>query len=413
MPEIRPFKAIRYHAKYAAQMGDIICPPYDIISRSLQKKLLKKNPFNIVRLELPSPSGDKNQYQHAFSTFKQWIDRNILMQDGQESFYVYEQHFAIASQRFCRRGFFAAVKISTPQKGLIKPHEKTLPKPKEDRLNLLKAVRANISPIFAFFSDAHGRIRLLLSRETRKKPLVDVEDDEKIRHRLYTVDNPEEIYAMQKIVRNKNVFIADGHHRYETAWNYLHYANRNSIINSSVSYVLMFLCPIEDKGLVVLPTHRVVTQNSQVNWDLIKTRARKYYSFKYLKSPVIVCSYMKRKKQQHVIGVCTKEENILLIQKNLSAIMSSIKGKSRAFRQLDVVQLHTLLLKDIDAQHIRYIKNNVEACAAARTEDAVTFLMNAPTIDDIRRISMAGETMPQKTTYFYPKLATGLVIYKL
>ncbi|MFH1379390.1 MAG: DUF1015 domain-containing protein [bacterium] len=411
MPVIKPFKAFRYNETYAHDMAKLICPPYDIITPACQEKLLKQNPLNIVRVELPKALDNENPYQQAAAVFNQWILDGVLIQDTKPSLYVYEQQFKVQGKSYRRRGIFAAVKIEKPREGLILPHENTLSKHKEDRLKLLKTVKANISPIFGFFSDSKGPVRNIIAQSAKRKSLYKECKESGVIHRLFVLSDPEKISVITNSIKEKKVFIADGHHRYETAWNYLMYVQGLGQRTEAAAHVLMFLCPLEDKGLIVLPTHRVVKKSDYINIDAIKTQAQNDFSIEHVSSLKHLRLMMNKSKSRNIIGLSSGKVNLLLTPINFKKIDTMHTNASLDYRRLGVTVLHSLILSDIDPHDISFVKNISDACKQAQSGKHVAFLLKAPTLDDIRNISLSGETMPQKTTYFYPKLATGFVIH--
>src|SRR3989339_442650 len=254
MAKIKPFHGIRY------KDGDIskfICPPYDIISAPEKERLKKSSAANLVRIELPDAAGGCNKYQSAARLFNDWRAKNVLLEDKTPALYFYEQTFADKGRKMTRRGFFAALGLENPHKGNIKPHEKTLAKPKEDRLKLIRAVRANISPIFGLFNDPKKRIVTLAKDISRAKPLSSAKDKDGVTHRFWKLEDRETIACIQNMLDNQNIFIADGHHRYETAWNYSQERKKKDkkfSKDAGYNFVLVFLCPMEDPGLSIWPT---------------------------------------------------------------------------------------------------------------------------------------------------------------
>ena len=218
MAEIKPFCGVRYVGK---DISKLVCPPYDIISQKEKNELKRNSRFNLVSIELPDQYKKKNKYKNAGFLLKDWLQKGILKQDLEKYFYLYEQCFKDKGKSKSRKGFFAALELENPHKGAVKPHEKTLSKPKEDRLNLIREVKANISPIFGLFNDDNKSVVKLCDTISSQKYTSYAKDENGVIHKLWKVEDKPGINLLKKALKSQNIFIADGHHRYETAWNYL------------------------------------------------------------------------------------------------------------------------------------------------------------------------------------------------
>ncbi|MBN1822830.1 MAG: DUF1015 domain-containing protein [Endomicrobiales bacterium] len=401
MAKVRPFYGIRYESGNITKQ---ICPPYDIISKAEKKRLKKMSPYNMVRLELPDKAGGLDKYRHSAKLMKQWLDRGVLVRDDAPAFYAYEQVFSDHGRKMTRRGFFACLKIENPHRGSVKPHERTLSKPKEDRLKLLKATKANLSPIFGLFNDKNRKMVRLLRKISSQKGFVSAKDGEGTLHRLWQVTEPEFIGTAEKTLGSQKVFIADGHHRYETSWNYLREkkkADRKYSVSSEYNYVMIFLCPMEDPGLSIWPTHRVVREPRD-----LEERIEKYFNV----LPASAYDRLKGRLPQPLLLVKGGKKRTLVIKKG-GTLDAAMPGKCRSYKELGVSILHSILLKDVPPENITYVKDAGETVALARKKKCLAVIVPATPIEAVKNIALANQTMPQKSTYFFPKVASGIVIH--
>ncbi|OGS07805.1 MAG: hypothetical protein A2204_04845, partial [Elusimicrobia bacterium RIFOXYA1_FULL_47_7] len=387
MAIIKPFHGIRYKG---GNISKFICPPYDVISPKEKELLKKRAAGNMVRLELPDAKGAVNKYAMSGRIFNQWLADGVLLEDKEPAYYFYEQKFTDHGRKMVRRGFFAALKIENPHAGAVKPHEKTLSKPKADRLSLLRAVKANLSPIFGLFNDKGGRLVALGAKIARTKPDAVAKDSDNVYHKLWKVSGAAEVKLVSLGLSKENVFIADGHHRYETSWNYSLEARKKSKCSSECEcgFVMIFLCPMQDKGLSIWPTHRVVEPPSDFESELSKyfNITQGNYSKLSRKSPQPLMVYYKGRSR--IISV-----------KSRAVLDKAMPGKCRAYKELGVSILHSILLKNIDPHTITYVKDEKEAIALAKKTNRMAVIVPATPIEAIRDIASAGQTMPQKSTY--------------
>jgi uncharacterized protein (DUF1015 family) len=288
----------------------------------------------------------------------------------------------------------------------VKPHEKTLKKPKEDRLKLLRAVRANLSPIFGLFNDSQKKMVALLEEISQRKPISVAKDPDHVHHKLWRVDDFNTLKKVVNFLKIKDIFIADGHHRYETAWNFSqecrlkdkHYHNENGY-----NYILVYLCPMQDEGLSVWPTHRVFTAPKDImkkiseNFKILHASKFKRLS-KTLPQPIL-------------LGINGKKMTLKI--KDARTLKVKMYGKCRAYRELGVSILHNVLLEEMKADEFTYVKSEKEALKLAARQGKAYALVPATPVESIMNIANEAQTMPQKSTYFYPKVASGLVIHSL
>ena len=420
MAEIRPFRALRFNTEKAGEIGQLVCPPYDIISDEQRKGYLAKNPCNIIRLELPK---GEEPYQTAGETLKQWIEQGILRQDEQESIYIYEEEFTVNGLHTKFKGCIVRVRLEEFSKGIVLPHEETLSKAKEDRFNLMKATNCNFSQIYSLYMDPEHEITNRLDALSDAAPENELTDSDGVTHRLWIVSDQSEIAAICKAFADKKLYIADGHHRYETALNYRNYCRENKIGSGEEDYVMMMLVDMEHPGLVVLPTHRLVRDLPQFDKENLLTACREYFDVteeEDINSAEAKLKTLYDDGKKAFAFYCGGSGYTLLVLRDTDALARLLPDKSAAFQGLDVTVLHTLVLEKIfgiDADNmakqinLTYVKQFEDAVAAVEKGDAqCAFILNPTKVTEIRDVAAAGEKMPQKSTYFYPKLITGLVM---
>ena len=420
MAEIRPFRALRFNTEKAGEIGQLVCPPYDIISDEQRKGYLAKNPCNIIRLELPK---GENPYQTAGETLKQWMEQGILRQDEQESIYIYEEEFTVNGLHTKFKGCIVRVRLEEFSKGIVLPHEETLSKAKEDRFNLMKATNCNFSQIYSLYMDPEHEITNRLDALSDAAPENELTDSDGVTHRLWIVSDQSEIAAICKAFADKKLYIADGHHRYETALNYRNYCRENKIGSGEEDYVMMMLVDMEHPGLVVLPTHRLVRDLPQFDKENLLTACREYFDVteeEDINSAEAKLKTLYDDGKKAFAFYCGGSGYTLLVLRDTDALARLLPDKSAASQGLDVTVLHTLVLEKIlgiDADNmakqinLTYVKQFEDAVAAVEKRDAqCAFILNPTKVTEIRDVAAAGEKMPQKSTYFYPKLITGLVM---
>ena len=432
MAEIKSFRGLRYSEK-AGEIGTLCCPPYDIISKDEREQFLATNPYNIIRLELPaalSDNPDLDVYGTAGQFLRDWLGKGILKNDDEESIYVYEMEFEIAGidAKKSVTGFVCLVKIEEFSKGIVLPHEETLSKAKTDRFNLMKATNCNFSQIYSLFKDDSGDIDRLLSEAKKAAPNSAFTDRDGVTHKLWVVTDDSLIKKIVTLFGDKKIYIADGHHRYETALNYRNYFKESgkSSEENTADYVPMTLVSMEHKGLVVFPTHRIVRDLSEYRQSEIISKCEEYFD---------ITSDLNREKAESALDEAYKngekafvlygggQNYIFLKLKNPDIMRDFMPEASAALRGLDVSVLHTLVLERIfgidkenmaNQVNLTYTKIPDEAIAAVDGGSAnCCFLLNPTRVDEIGGVAAAGEKMPQKSTYFYPKLTTGLVMNQI
>jgi uncharacterized protein (DUF1015 family) len=399
MVDIAPFRALRYNPSKVPNLSNVICPPYDVISVPEYHRLLARSPQNLVHVELPLAQGKQDRYALAANFWQKWQNQRVLIEDKEPAYYGYEQRFLVGTQPYFRRGFFAALKLEKPGHGNIRPHERTFPKHKEDRLRLMRATQANISPIFGIFA-GQKKIQAKIMDLMKQKPLMTARDDRGVTHRLWRWSDPKITAMFTQALKKTEVLIADGHHRYETAWNFAQEKGAASKQAAS-KYVMTFLCPLEDPGLVIQPTHRAVRWQTPLDdWqDRVDTAS---YSMQKMSSLNTLLSRL-RSSENAAMGMVVGGGKLFWL-----------KPKNGSAAALPVIKLHERILKDIPLENISYNQDPREAVLAIqRAEANVAFLLPPPNKDLFARLCKSGRLLPQKSTYFYPKVITGFVMRSL
>lgn len=412
--EIQPIEALVYNTD-KVEIKDVIAPPYDVIDEKYQDDLYKRSKYNIVRLILNK--GD-NKYEDAKNDFNDWKDKEILIKTKKPSiFYLIQQYKNEKGKLIERKGFITRNKIEDFSTKKVLPHEYTMGGPKQDRLNLVSATKAFFSQIFMVYRDDKQIIeKEILPKYLAKTPFVDVCDDLNVRNIVYIIDDESDIKLIQKTLEDKTLLIADGHHRYETSMNYskLHKENKKA------KYVMSYFTNAKDENLVIYPTHRVIEKN--IEPDKILNAVKKYYDIdKYNSKEEFLEKIEQENKKQITTGLILKNSNDFYVLKLKEGIKETIQAP-KELQNIDLVALHELILKkeldfsqdELMAQKgIKYEKRESIAFDAINKGASAVFIMAYPKMDDILNVSSAGLRMPQKSTYFYPKLLSGLVINPL
>lgn len=420
---IEPFGALLFNRDIVGDPARVVAPPYDLIGAARQNQLYERSPYNIVRLEF---GREPDRYGAAEKLLAQWLSSGVLVRAARPAIYQYTQSFDVEGRLLHRTGFIARVRLEEFSSGRIVPHERTFPAAKEDRLRLLTALNLNTSSIFALYRGAHLELDRIREQVASREPILDLVDDLGIRNELRAIESPDEIALIQRELELPRLLIADGHHRYETALNYRR-ARRDETASSGLEpydYTMMTLVGCNDPGLVILPTHRVVKSLDHDALAAFPERAREIFKVEEIAHRD---TFRTRLDQAGTgaIGVTLKgnSSHMILRLRSRTAMKSAMPDAVAQVRHLDVSVLHALVFDrifGIKAEEIR-TGNNIEytietggalgAVAQGRADGA--FLMNPPSIEDVERVSDAGATMPEKSTYFHPKLLTGLVMNPL
>ncbi len=431
MAHIEPFRALRYDPTRVS-IPQVVTQPYDKITPEMQDAYYAASPNNLVRVILGKEhAGDhasQNRYTRAAQSFQHWRREGIFMQDAEPSLYLYVQRFTVpgGTTERERRGFIALGKLEDYSNGIIFRHEKTLAKPKADRLELLRATQAHFGQLFMLYSDPAAEIEGLLAPEG--DPDLETLDEYGVSHRVWKFSDPGLVRAVQEKMRDKKLVIADGHHRYETALNYRNERRAAGGSGAAAPYdmVMMTLVNMDSPGMVILPTHRVVHGLPSFSSSAFREGASAYFSVEEVDASVDAARASVILREAGRVGtalLAVTADRVFLLDRAKSVPSAVFAGWSLRQQALDVVQLHKCLLEGVlgiseeavrEQRNVRYIRDIGEAMSQARSGSAnVTFLMNPARMTQVRDIAFAGEVMPQKSTDFYPKLLTGLTIYAL
>jgi uncharacterized protein (DUF1015 family) len=393
--DIAPFRALRF-GEQPEPLGDLLCPPYDVIAPEERERLYGLSPHNFVRVEFPKPDGDP--YARAAADLAAWRLRGVMKQDAAPAIYVHDHEFSLGKTRVRRRGIHCALRLHRPEEGIVMPHELTFPKAKEDRLALLRATRTNTSAIFGIFEDTRGEIAGAISRRVEgNKPMAEatVGDEQ---HRVWAIGDRLAIGEVREALAKRRVYIADGHHRYETALAYLAERGAGASADSPIGFVLAYLCSADDPGLRILATHRVVRGNGALDRAIDR----------YFERSRIDAGAIGDIQPGIVVVRDGRYEQLTL---KADADLTTVRP---AWRGLPVAQAEELLLREARevGAEIAY-EHDTKAALATTDAGATAVLLRAVDPETLRRVADAGERLPQKTTYFYPKVPAGLVVRPL
>lgn len=409
MADIVPFRGILYNVSKVS-MEDVLSPPYDIITQEYREELYRKSPYNIVRIDFgkehPNDSERDNKYTRAREFLEKWLNEGILIRNEKPSFYAYGMSYQIDGKEKNLVGFLSLVKLEELEKGKIHPHECTYSKPKQDRLNLMRICESNTSPIFSLYKSSETKISAILSKITKTKPYLEATDSAGATHRLWQIDEKTDVERIRKELEDKDIFIADGHHRYETALEFqkeMRMKRPSFFGDEPFNYVLMFLANMLDSGITILPAHRLL---KKVPVD-VKARLNEHFDIEPVSSDFDISKKMSGKKC--VFGFFQNRDHgwYLLTCKegDLSEVNPSLRG-------IDVVVLHDLILKKIlSAVDVDYEMDVKKVLDKVRSgEFSAAFFLNPTGVEDVEKAAFSSVRMPPKSTYFYPKLLTGIVI---
>src|SRR3954453_952830 len=419
MAEIQPLRTLRYDLASVGSLGAVAGAPYDVIDAPMRAELSARSPFNVVEIDLPEAANGADPYQHAQETLEEWTHQGILVREREPALWVLTQDYTGPDgSSYTRHGFFARVRVEDYGPGRIRPHERTQPGPKEDRLNLTRATRANLSPIFSLFPDPGAAAWAALEPVTAEQPYDTVTDADGTVNRLWRVSEPGTIERVQAALADRELLIADGHHRYETARVYAQEIGGEG----EHSYVLMFLCALEDPGLTIFPTHRLLKKDMPDEKRMaIRDALLRDFDVEEVTADELEPPPGERVQFGYMDAFHKQPFRVTL--KEQAAADAALAGKSDAYRHLDTAVLEALIFKgalgmsedDVaDKRGIDYSKSFADAREAVESwrVDAAFFMRPTP-VEQVQEVADAGESMPPKSTYFFPKIPTGLVFNPL
>ncbi len=417
MADIQPLRALHYDQSLVGPLSNVTSPPYDVIDAQQREQLLERSPFNVVAVDLPK--GEPDPYATAGELWEAWQLQGAIVRDPEPALWAHTQTYTGPDgQTRTRKGFFCRVRIDGYGPGRVRPHERTHPGPKEDRLRLMRTTRTNLSPIFSLFSDPTNAAWKALEPTTESAPWGEVTDAEGTVHKLWRVTDQPAIAAVQQATRDVELLIADGHHRYETADTYAQELG----VQGEHRYMLMCLVALEDPGLTVFPTHRVVRGLDRTRQERLRETLRRDFEITEVPLEQLAPQPGTGPLQLGYIDAHHQQPYRLTL-KDQSIADAALVGFSEAYRSLDTGVLEALLLKralglsDDDISHFNglfYARSDEEAIAMVRSgEYDAAFLMRPTLVEQVREIAASGENMPPKSTFFYPKLLTGLLFNPL
>lgn len=438
MAKVVPFKGLRYNTEKFKDLEAVTAPPYDVITLDEQQELYNKDEYNVIRLDygmdFDSDDEENNKYTRSASYLKKWIDEEILKFEDEPAFYIYEQVFQLdmdESPNHSLKGIISLVQLEEFSKKIIIPHEETKNQIKRDRLGLMEATGTNMSQIYSLYMDPDQAIADIISECSDGTPDISFTTKENVIQNIWIIKDPEIINVISKKFENKQLFIADGHHRYETA---LYYRNMRHELDGTEAgtqpydYAMMMLVSMDDSGLFIFPNHRMIKNVSNFSEQLTigmltdDFNASKIY-FTEGDVAEIITTKLRNTVDEKRFAFYTGENYYYLLKlKDVHVMDSLIDDKSDTYKHLDVTILHKLILEKyfgIEEQSLanrEYVDYTIDAEEAIKKVDSgefqCSFLINPTKVSEIKDISLANEKMPQKSTYFWPKLITGIVIYK-
>lgn len=423
MADVRAFRGLHYDPAKVKNLGDVVTPPYDVISPEQRQEYLAKSPFNIVRLILPE---GESPYEQARLTLQNWIEQQVLVPEKDPGIYCYHQTFRTPDgEEKTRKGFLARIRVEDYEKGIVLPHEATLFAPKQDRLNLLRATRVNFCPIFGLYSDAELNIDRHLEPFTSAPPRSSVVDDAGITNSIWYIPDTNLIQMVQESMKDQWVLIADGHHRYESCMVYRNeMMQQNSDPEAPFQFTLMFLTNIHHPGITVLPYNRGIHNLPNFDPASVLQKAKKFFEIKEFEDREQALFSMK-------ISGAETTVFLALLQNTRAVYLFKLKSQSKlkelfepgtpeVVKTLDVNVLHKLFIQGIlsiseeDIREQKYLKYYKDVKEEMKDFDAgrlqIAFFLNPTRVDQVVEVSKAGQKMPQKSTFFYPKVLTGFVM---
>ena len=425
MAEIKAFRGMRFNTEKAGEIKSLCCPPYDIISEEQRLSFIEENEYNIIRLELPK---GETPYATAAEVLKVWEESGILTLEDKPALYIYEEEFTAYGKRNSIKGLICRLKVEEFSKGVVLPHEFTLSKAKEDRLNLMKATNCNFSQIYGLYMDEEHTSLETIEENSKGEADLQFTDDDNITHRMWIITDEAVIEKLCADFSERKIYIADGHHRYETALNYRNYCREQGISKEgdAQDYQMIFLCDMLHPGLVVFPTHRLVRDLESFDKEDVLTKCEKYFDIEKMCGTENMEAILseKDKEGKKAFGFYVgNSEWYLLTLKDIAVMDTVLPDMCKASRSLDVSVLHSLILEEIfgidkenmaapiNLTYTKFFEEAIELVDSGKMQ--CSFVLNSTKVTEIRDVATAGEKMPQKSTYFYPKMITGLVMNKL
>jgi uncharacterized protein (DUF1015 family) len=424
MANIKPLKAVIYNQDKIADLSKVVCPPYDVISSLAQEYYHELSPNNLIHILLGRDIPVEDKYQRAGRLFREWLEEKILIQDDQPAVYFYRQQYAIQGEKRTRLGFICLLHLGEKNDGAL-CHEHTRLAPKEDRFCLIQQVKANLSPIFAVFADKKRIIAHIYQKHIPKKePFIEITDSDKITHQLWRLDDAVLLKKIEELMKKEDIFIADGHHRYEVAGKYRDLMRQKIgkiTGEEDFNYILTYFTNTDPRGLLILPIHRLLNLDNELSLEDFKLKLKGYFDLEEVKEKEKLFFLMQKAGHtEHIIGLYKDKKYYLLRLKNVGILNNILKDRSKAYRSLDVSILNQIIFKQILGVDLDNKKESLvyqpDANQCLQDVDSkrhwAAFFLNPVKIGQIMSVALNSEKMPPKSTYFYPKVLSGLVINK-
>jgi uncharacterized protein (DUF1015 family) len=429
MAQVFPFRGYRYDVSQVGDLSDVTCPPYDVIDAEFQERLYQQHPCNVIRLELnrdePGDPNPDEKYVRAAQFLQRWVQQGVLMQERDAALYVYHQVFEWEGVTFTRRGFLGRIRLERFGEGQVYPHEQTMSGPKADRLKLLAACRMNLSPVFGMYPDSENAVQAPLERSIAAQSPLEARDHLGVIHRMWPVIHHATIDQVQRLIKEKPIFIADGHHRYETAINFRDRLAAEGKIagpDDPAQFALMMFVGMSDPGLVILPTHRIVSGLPRLSGPDLALALRANFQVESVgqgpQGARDAWELIESDGRQELLGFGTRDGAWHVARLTDGSPMRTLAAEqSDDWRGLGVSLLHKLVLEHLLVSHraggaptCKYVHQLDEVLAAQKAGTCdLACLVPPAQIEHVERIAARLEKMPAKSTYFYPKLQTGLV----
>jgi uncharacterized protein (DUF1015 family) len=434
--EIHPFRGVRYNQRLVKHLAGVICPPYDIITPQLQQEFYRRSPYNFVRIEsgreLPQDTATDNKYTRSAATLEQWLEQGILMVDPSPAIYLHDHYFNYKGKELRRRGIIACTRLEEWDKRVVRPHEGTLVGHKSDRLSLLWALQANTSPVLALFEDRERQVSSLLALLEKSQPVISFSEASGERHNVWAITQPEVISQLSTGLARSPLYIADGHHRYESA---LAYQRERRVSSSPVSgdeafnFVMMTLVDFSDPGLLILPPHRLVGGISRATLSQLMTKLESFFDIEEL--PLNTPDFWQQVDHLLAAGEASevrlalfgpaKDHLFLLTLRDITAASQMMPYfHSELYKKLDVSVLDHVILEELlgpgsggEAILAFSYEGRDAVNRVLEQEYQLAFLLRPVKPEVIKAVADADDRMPRKSTYFYPKALAGLVLHRL
>ncbi|MDP3063439.1 MAG: DUF1015 domain-containing protein [Chloroflexota bacterium] len=426
MAEVRPFNGLRYDTEVAGDPARLLCPPYDLIGPDQQREMAERSPYNAVHIELPSDAAGQDRYARARETYQRWLSDGAIVREQHPAYYLLRQRYTHRGAEHARLALFAAVRLEEFDKGVVLPHEQTTPAPKADRLALMEACHANFSPIMSLYRDRDGAVRRLLDEVASTPPALSAPDHDGHPCNLWPIADATKVRAIERALAPQPLYIADGHHRYETSLAYRDLARQRSraggtaTAREAFNYVMMALIEFSDPGLIVLPYHRLLTgigapQITRVRDRLLALFDLERVPYAYGGIGRLQALVEDRGRSGTALGLVGPDgEGPYLLTLKKGVDMPGLGPLAPFEAWLLESQVLRPALGDGFAQHVQYVHDATQAAERTRHGEAqMAFILKPVSMELFERVVGQGQRLPPKSTYFWPKLPTGLVFNSL